>query len=650
MTNVPEQGPVATSSPGRQSVLPLRLLIPAVLLLFTVAVGTWAYLAGIRFSGRAETQGAVATLTRETTTLQRTLEYLFTKNALEEVQQELAERGADPTIEAAFVIDENERIIATANRAFLGLSLAQRLESLGTRGRGVDLAPALQEAQARQKGQILIGTDGNVIVAVYPVLLGAAPGQLRASRLGALVIARDVAPAKAQGRQEMARLTGSIVLPMVLFAVLLLVGSHVFVTRRVTALVRAASRFAEGDRNARAGLTGQDELAYVGRAFDKMADEVAAGQRVLTEGEERLRLAVNGTTDGIWDWNLVTHHAYLSPRWNEILGYHDGELPDHESSFFERLHPDDQAAVEAAVVCHLEHRRPYAVEFRMLHKDGTYRWVLSRGEAVRDGTGKAVRMLGTIIDITERKWAEEEIQRLNSDLERRVAERTAELERANKELESFSYSVSHDLRGPLRAIGGFSQALLADYSDRVDDRGKDYLRRVHAASGRMADLIDALLSLARINRSGMSKQQLDLTGMARSIGVELRNADPTRNVVFTVQDSLTAEGDPHLMRIVLENLLGNAWKFTAKQPNPTIEFGRTERAGESVFFVRDNGVGFDMAYRHKLFDAFQRLHGRDEFEGTGIGLATVQRIIHRHGGRIWAEAEVGKGATFYFAI
>jgi PAS domain S-box-containing protein len=390
--------------------LPLRTVIPAALLIFTAVVGAWAYLATTRFSSRTETQAAVGALTRDTTTLQRTLEYLFANDALAEVQQELAERGAYAEIEAAVVVDEQLRVLAAADRSLLGQHLDQHLDELALRRRGVDPTPALREALDRLRGQVLTGTDGNLIVAVYPVVLGTAPGQLRANRLGALVIAREVVSAKAQGRREMARLTGMIVFPVALFAVLLLVGAHFVVTRRVTALVRAARRFATGDMSVRAGLTGQDEVAQVGEAFDDMVGQVAAAQRNLAESEERLRLVVSGTHDGIWDWNLHTHEAYLAPRWKEILGYRNDELPNIDSSFFDRVHPDDKAAVESAVVRHLEHREPYAVEFRLRHKDGSYRWVLSRGEAVREEDGRAVRMLGSITDFTERKRAEQSIR------------------------------------------------------------------------------------------------------------------------------------------------------------------------------------------------------------------------------------------------
>jgi len=253
-------------------------------------------------------------------------------------------------------------------------------------------------------------------------------------------------------------------------------------------------------------------------------------------------------------------------------------------------------------------------------------------------------------EIDRRHRAEEKTRKLNEELELRVKQRTMQLKAANKELEAFAYSVSHDLRAPLRSINGFSEILLEDYSDSLDTEGRDYLQRVRAASRRMAALIDDLLTLSRITRRKMHHETVVLSALARRIAAELQETQAERDVQFVIEDGILVEGDAGLLLVVLQNLMGNAWKFTSKQPHPRIQLGVTENDGERAYFVRDNGAGFDMAYTGKLFGAFQRLHSDEDFAGTGIGLATVQRIIYRHGGRVWAEGEVGQGATFYFTL
>jgi signal transduction histidine kinase len=253
-------------------------------------------------------------------------------------------------------------------------------------------------------------------------------------------------------------------------------------------------------------------------------------------------------------------------------------------------------------------------------------------------------------EVRERRRAEEQVSLLNAELERRVVERTGQLDAANKELEAFSYSVSHDLRAPLRAIDGFSKALLDEYSEKLDQQACHYLHRIRGGIQRMSALTNDLLNLSRISRAHLRKEPVSLTEIARDVVAELRDKEPIRRVAIDISEGLNAGGDAHLVTIVLVNLLGNAWKYTAKQPEARIAFGQENRGDETVFYVRDNGAGFDMAYADKLFAPFQRLHQDSDFEGTGIGLATVQRIISRHGGRTWAEAAVDVGATFYFTL
>jgi PAS domain S-box-containing protein len=261
-------------------------------------------------------------------------------------------------------------------------------------------------------------------------------------------------------------------------------------------------------------------------------------------------------------------------------------------------------------------------------------------------TEEGLLVSAAIRDVTERKRMEADVQKLNEDLKQRAAQ----LEASNKELEAFSYSVSHDLRAPLRSIDGFSQVVLEDYGEQLPADARNYLERVRAASHRMATLIDDLLNLSRVTRTALQPRFINVSKMAEEITQSLREGNPDREVTFSITPDLMVEADPHLMHIVMENLFSNAWKFTSKRDRAIIEFGQQSRAKERTFFVRDNGVGFDMAYVDKLFGVFQRLHSVSEFPGTGVGLATVHRIISIHGGRIWAESVEGKGTTFYFTL
>jgi light-regulated signal transduction histidine kinase (bacteriophytochrome) len=271
--------------------------------------------------------------------------------------------------------------------------------------------------------------------------------------------------------------------------------------------------------------------------------------------------------------------------------------------------------------------------------DGSRRYLSANAGPILDRHGEVVGCVVAWRDVTAVKENEQALQR-----------RTEELAGANKELEAFSYSVSHDLRAPLRTMTGFSDFLMEDYGDKLDEEGKELLERIKAAGAKMNALIEDILSLSRISRQEMSIEEVDLGDMARAFVEELKRTQPERPVDIRIQENLKTRGDPRLLDVALSNLIRNAWKYTGKTENPVIELGAFERHGETVYYVRDNGAGFDMAHADNLFAPFRRLHTDTEFPGTGVGLAIVERVIRRHGGRVWAEGQVGRGACFYFTV
>jgi len=369
-------------------------------------------------------------------------------------------------------------------------------------------------------------------------------------------------------------------------------------------------------------------------------------EEALRQSDEKLRLLVGGVRDYAI---LMLDPEGRVTTWSEgaerIKGYRAEEIiGQHFSKFY-----TPEAAAEGKPALELKRaseRGRFEEEGWRVRKDGSRFWASVVVTPLRDRTGQLRGFAKVTRDITERKKIEEQLEGRRSEL----ARSNAELLAANKELEAFSYSVSHDLRAPLRSIDGFSLALLEDYEEKLDAEGKDNLHRVRAATQRMGVLIDDLLNLSRVTRAEMKLEKVDLSALGRAVGRELENSQPERRAEFVIHDGLEAYADPSLMLIALENLLGNAWKFSSKRESTRIELGHTQSNGNGAYFVRDDGAGFDSVKAARLFGAFQRFHDRNDFPGTGVGLATVQRIILRHGGRIWAESAVGKGATFYFTL
>jgi PAS domain S-box-containing protein len=388
------------------------------------------------------------------------------------------------------------------------------------------------------------------------------------------------------------------------------------------------------------GLVGLLLIAVTTAALTVERTESEAAEAVRRETLDRFfAVSLELVCIADFDFNLQK----INPAWEEILGWNIEELTGRP--FLEFVHPDDREGTLRAVE---ELAAGHAVGFENRYRcsDGSFRSVQwSSAAAPEQGL-----MYVSGRDVTERNRVDETLRGLAEELEQRFAARTADLSAANEELEAFAYSVSHDLRAPLRGIDGFSQAVLEEYSESLDETGRDYLARLRSASQRMGHLIDDMLSLSRVSRVELSSEQVDLSAIATSLAIELQEREPDRNVEFVIQDDLVGPGDFRFLSMVLENLLANAFKFTSTRETAHIEFGRELIDGEDAYFVQDDGVGFDMTYADQLFVPFQRLHTDAEFPGSGIGLATVRRIVGRHGGRVWARSEIDRGATVYFTL
>lgn len=370
-------------------------------------------------------------------------------------------------------------------------------------------------------------------------------------------------------------------------------------------------------------------------------------EEALRDSEEKYREIMGAIEEGFYEVDIFGNFTFFNDSLCRITGYTRKELLEKSSKILSR----DSGEVSRWLKKVAATGKPEnSLIWTFTNIDGSEKFVEVSISLIKDKQGNRLGFRGMIRDVTERRIAEEEIRIMNEELENRVAERTAQLEAANRELEAFSYSVSHDLRAPLRSIDGFSTAIVEDYNEKLDKQSMDYLQRIRAASRHMGQLIDDLLKLSRVTRSEMCHESVNLSGLVEEILVQFKQAEPERNLEFTIAPGLFVMGDTRLLRIMLENLLGNAWKFTSKNSSAKVEFGVKEDGEEPVYFVSDNGAGFEMAYADKLFGAFQRLHSLDEFKGTGIGLATVSRIVNRHGGRVWAEGAVEEGATFYFTL
>ncbi|MDH5257770.1 MAG: ATP-binding protein [Gammaproteobacteria bacterium] len=449
----------------------------------------------------------------------------------------------------------------------------------------------------------------------------------------------------------------AMILSLLLIALFLIPAGIIFLRRNISMpiseLVAGVSALERGRYEELSVSERRDEFGFFAISFDRMAAVIDDRETALRKSEEKTRLILDSVAEGIYGIDERGLCSFANPACLELLGYsNDAELIGR--NMHELIHHTDASGDPLLREdCRVNH------VFKTgngEHCDYEVFWCKNGKSFFSEYWAHPVYQNSVIVgvvvaffDISKRKMAEAELAQHRHHLEKLVAERTAELEASNKEMEAFCYSVSHDLRAPLRGIDGLSHVLEEDYQNEIDETGKDYISRIRKATHRMSDLIDDLLNLSRISRYDLIKKEVNLSELAFEIFGQIQAEQPERRVEFKVKSGLVVNGDPSLLKIAFENLLGNAWKYSANVEFAAIEFDEELVNGKNVFVVRDNGAGFNMEYVDKIFGAFQRLHG-DEYEGTGIGLATVQRIVQRHGGSIWGEGKVGEGACFYFTL
>ncbi len=409
-------------------------------------------------------------------------------------------------------------------------------------------------------------------------------------------------------------------------------------------------------------LGGVYRIAAFILAYWAMFHQVARGPHVeLQRAEADLRTEQQRLTRirqlarlGSWEWDPHTDAVWTSEQTRHMFGIPAGRIGMTRADFEDLIYRDDRERVRAAAQAALDHDAAYSIDYRILSPDGRPRTMHNEAHVERDAAGKPLRMSGIVQDITDRvavehalRESDAQIRRMNVELENRVGQRTHQLAAANKELEAFSYSVSHDLQAPLRRVERYAELLAEHSGAHMDDTGRDMLGRIQDASSQTKRLIADILKLSRVTRAELHRVAVDLSALAKRVMEQIeRGASPPRQVEVSVESGLVVEADAAMLQILLENLVGNAWKFTARTERPVIRIGAIDRREGKGFCIEDNGAGFDMRYAHKLFGAFQRLHGQDEFKGSGIGLAIVQRIVNVHGWQIHASGEPGRGATF----
>lgn len=616
-------------------VLPARVAVPAVLLVLTLAAAGVNYAYHVRDYARAVEASERERLLERLSVEQERLEIEVGFGNRQQMRRQVAALGMRPGLTHAYLVDANGVVVAALSRTDIGRTLEEALSEEAT-----GLREGLMHAIRGDAGRISVDRPLE-----DRALVGYAPLQSGQSFVVRLDLERPLAARIADSRAVLRNQSAT----MLALAVLLWGVLHVVWFRRARHLKATVDAIGGGRLDARARLAGRDEIAFIGAAVDRMAAELEARRA----DELRLSTLINRSPVVAIEWAN-------QPGWPVVFvsdgvarwGYAREQFLGSELVYSDLIHPEDRDRIEAEVAIHLrDGPDDYRQEYRLLTADGDWIWVDDRTWLSRDEAGKVMLIHGVLLDITRQKRAEEALRTLNRELEQRVGERTAELEAAVRELESFSYSVSHDLKAPLRGIDGYSQLLRTEYGDALDAEAQQFIANIRSGVTQMHQLIEDMLAYSRMERRALEPQLVDLAELVGAVvQAGLAEGEGRSILVDDRVPSLRMHVDREGLTMVLRNLIENALKFSRHAEEARIEVGAREEAEHVVLWVRDNGIGFDMKYHDRIFDIFQRLHRAEDYPGTGIGLALVKKAVARMKGRVRAESAPGEGAIFYLEL
>jgi len=614
---------------------PLKFSIPTILILYGSLLGLISFRQEITESyqkAEISSKDFVQTSASRTASI---LDYVYRRSDVEQAEIAISQLGSDPNLTSAILFDDHD-IVRLSNRYDL------RDRKIGETV-AAPYARTLTEVRSTMAGKVLFSSNRQQLIAIYPVLLQSLPGELRPSRVSILFLEHDLTQIKQQSLQTALKRSLLFSGTLMIFCLGLWFFFDLTLTRRVARLVAVSNNLANGELSDRASLSGSDEIAQISTAFDRMASKIQENTKALALSEERYNLAISGTNDGIWDWDLRTNDVYYSPVWMKILGYESAPLPLALSTWSENVHPDDLASAEQEVQAHLRGEiEIYEHIHRMKHRKGHYIWTSAKGKCLRDEEGKPYRLVGTITDITAKKEAEEELK---------MAKEAAEI--ANRTKSEFLANMSHEIRTPMNAILGFSDLL---QGMTTDDRYQSYLQAIRSSGKTLMSLINDILDLSKIEagKLQLSYEGINLRALINDIQqiFSVKATEKGIQLLATVDESVpqAIAFDEVRLRQILFNMVGNAIKFT-EQGHVSIQVSSIlsdEQKIQLVLQIQDTGIGIAPENQTRIFDIFTQSEGQStrKYGGTGLGLTITRRLTEMLGGSIQLTSELGKGSIF----